>query len=96
LLKVTYNDKNYFIGDLDKKIKIEHDLNDEKKLRNIEEVFINISDLIIILKMNLSKIESLNVKVDPSVRFKDGDKLIEENLIDYLKGKNFPTNELDI
>ncbi|HHY00509.1 MAG TPA: type I-B CRISPR-associated protein Cas7/Csh2 [Methanothermobacter sp.] len=96
LLKVTYNDKNYFIGDLDKKIKIEHDLNDEKKLRNIEEVFINISDLIIILKMNLNKIESLNVKVDPSVRFKDGDKLIEENLIDYLKGKNFPTNELDI
>ena len=46
--------------------------------------------------MNLSKIESLNVKVDPSVRFKDGDKLIEESLIDYLKRKNFPTNELDI
>ncbi|MDI9435670.1 MAG: type I-B CRISPR-associated protein Cas7/Csh2 [Euryarchaeota archaeon] len=96
LLKVTYNDKNYFIGDLDKKIKIEHELNDEKKLRNIEEIIINISDLTKILEMNLSKIESLNVKVDPSVRFKDGDKLIEESLIDYLKRKNFPTNELDI
>ena len=45
LLKVTYNDKNYFIGDLDKKIKIEHELNDEKKLRNIEEIIINISIL---------------------------------------------------
>jgi CRISPR-associated protein Csh2 len=37
LFKITYNDKNFFIGDLDKKLKLEHDLEDDKKLRNIEE-----------------------------------------------------------
>jgi len=35
LLNVTYSAKNYFIGDLDKKLKIEHNLDDDKMLRSM-------------------------------------------------------------
>jgi len=96
LFKVTYSEKNYFIGDLDKKIKIVHELDDDRKLRSIEEVQIDITELVAVLKLNLSKIYSVDVKLDSSVIFKDGDKIIKGDLIDYLIKNNFPANQLDI
>ncbi len=96
MLKITYNDKNYFIGDLDKKIKIEHDLDDDKKLRHIEEVRVDITELIIALKLDSNKIESVGIKVDPTVKFKDGDELIDETLEEYLVTKNLPAITLTV
>ena len=96
LLKVTYSDKNYFIGDLDKKIKIEHDLDDDKKLRSIDEIQINISELITSLKSNESKIESISVEYDASMNFVDGDELIKGNLIEYLNQKELNATKLEI
>lgn len=95
LLKVTYSDPNYFIGDLDKKIKIEHDLEDDKKLRSIDELQIDISQLIDTLKSDSDKIESISVKFDPVVKFKDGDS-IEGSLIDHLIKNELPAIKLDI
>jgi CRISPR-associated protein Csh2 len=96
LLKVTYSDKNYFIGDLDKKIKLEHDLDDDKKLRSIDELRINISELIKVLKSDSSKIESISIKYDPSVKFSDDGTLIEGNLIEYLTQNGLPATQLQI
>ena len=96
LLKVTYSDKNYYIGDLDKRIKIEHDLEDDKKLRGIEEVRIDISELITTLKSNIDKLESVNVKFDPNVAFKNGDEPIIENLTEYLVKMGLPAIEIDL
>ena len=96
LFKITYNDKNFFIGDLDKKLKLEHDLEDDKKLRNIEEVQIDISELINVLKSNLDKIESVNLKVDPSVQFKNDNEIINEDLTEFLVKNGLPAVELNI
>lgn len=95
LLKVTYSDKNYFIGDLDKKIKIEHELEDDKKLRSIEEIQIDISELITALKSDLDKIESVNIKFDPTVKFKDNYGQIDVNLVEYLIRKELPATSLE-
>lgn len=96
LLKVTYNDKNYFIGDLDKKIKIEHDLDDDKKLRSIEEVQVDVTELISALKLDSNRIDSIGVKFDSSLKFKDVDKIIGGDLIEHLIENNLPANELVI
>ncbi len=95
LLKVTYSDPNYFIGDLDKKIKIEHDLEDDKKLRGIDEIQIDVSQLITALKSNLDKIESISVKFDPVVKFKDGVPT-EGNLVEHLIENGLPATKLTI
>ncbi|MCC7561060.1 MAG: type I-B CRISPR-associated protein Cas7/Csh2 [Methanobacterium sp.] len=95
LLKVTYSDANYFIGDLDKKIKIEHDLEDDKKLRSVDELQIDVSQLIIALKSDLDKIDSISVKFDPAVKFRDSVP-IEVDLVEYLVGKGLPASELTI
>jgi len=96
LLKVTYSDKNYFIGDLDKKIKIEHDFDDDKKLRNIEELRVDITELVTALKSDVDQIDSVSVKQDLSVKFKDGNELVEGNIVEYLVKKNLPAAALDI
>jgi CRISPR-associated protein Csh2 len=97
LIKITYKEENYFIGDLDKKIKIEHDFDDDKQLRDIQEMNLDISDLVNILKSNNDKIESISLKVDPLARFKVGSTEIKgEKLIDALSDMELPTSELKL
>lgn len=97
LIKISYNDENYFIGDLDKKIKIEHDFGDDKKLRDIQEMRLDISDLVDILKLNNDKIGSISIKVDPLAIFKFENMEIKgEKLIDSLSGIGLPASELEI
>jgi len=97
LIKIKYNDENYFIGDLDKKIKIEHDFEDDKKLRDIQEMKLDISDLINLLKSNKDKIESISMKLDPLAVFKVGKTEIKgEELIDSLSSMGLPASELEI
>ncbi|MGL6297668.1 MAG: type I-B CRISPR-associated protein Cas7/Csh2, partial [Methanobacteriaceae archaeon] len=94
LMKVEYNEENYFIGDLDKKIKIVHDLGNDKKLRDIKEFKLDISDLVNQLIVNSDKINSILLKVDPFANFifddseVKGDLLVNEiSNIDGLKVK---------
>jgi CRISPR-associated protein Csh2 len=68
LLVVTYKEKNYHIGDLDRMIKIKTDKKDEE-LRDISEVKIDLTELINILKRNLEKIESISVEADSMTVF---------------------------
>ncbi len=96
LLNVTYSAKNYFIGDLDKKLKIEHNLDDDKMLRSIDELQIDVSELITALESDLNKIESISIKSDQTVKFKDGNLPINESLVEYLVKKNLPATDLDV
>lgn len=73
LLVVTYKEKNYHIGDLDRMIKIKTDKKDEE-LRDISEVKIDLTELINTLKRNLEKIESISVEADDVTVFLYGDK----------------------
>jgi len=73
LLVVTYKEKNYHIGDLDRMVKIKTDKKDEE-LRDISEVKIDLTELINILKRNLEKIESISVEADSMTVFLYDDK----------------------
>ena len=96
LLNVTYSAKNYFIGNIDKKLKIEHNLDDDKMLRSIDELQIDVSELITALESDLNKIESISIKSDQTVKFKDGNLPINESLVEYLVKKNLPATDLDV
>lgn len=71
LLQIEYNEENFFIGDLNNKISFTTYLNDDKKIRNINEMEIDLSKLIDVIKENKDKIEKINYKFDNDVRFKD-------------------------
>lgn len=80
LMQIEYNENNFFIGDLNNKISICHDLEDDKKLRKISEVEIDLTSLIDSIKSNKDKIAKINYKFDSEIKFKDYsfDKLISE------------------
>jgi CRISPR-associated protein Csh2 len=90
LLRIIYKEKNYHIGDLDKKMKLVYSKNNEKvsdgkEIRNISEVKVDITPLISALKENIDKIEKIQYDVNTDVVFLvDGDDVkgaaIEKNL----------------
>jgi len=80
LVCVTYNEPNYFIGQIDKLIKaIKADPNQhDKALRDISEFEFDITPFLKIVKDNKDKIESISMKKHPDVRFKNGKSLKKE------------------
>jgi len=97
LLKVEYKVENYFIGDLDKKIKIKHDLGDDKVLRDIKEFKIDMSELLGILKLNKDKIEAIALKCDPSIIFEiDDEEISGSELEKKLKESDLPAISLKL
>jgi CRISPR-associated protein Csh2 len=70
LLKVTYKEKGFFIGDLDKYIKIT-DYENEFKIRSTKDFKLDISELIEAFNKNKEEIEKVEYKIDSSLRVKD-------------------------
>ena len=58
LVKINYNKSNFFIGDLDKKIKL-IDFDNELKIRSIKDFKLDLTDLIQAIDENSDKIESI-------------------------------------
>lgn len=83
LLQIEYNENNFFIGDLNNKISITHNYDDDKKLRKINELEVDLSNLVKNLKENKDKIKKINYKIDNEVIFKDGAS-IEDILEDFI------------
>ena len=71
LIQIEYKENNFFIGDLNNKISIFHDLEDDKKLRKISELEIDLSALISSIEKNKDKISKINYKFDSDIKFKD-------------------------
>lgn len=74
LLRVVYKDKNYHVGDLEKKIKLVYakdnkEVIDGKEIRDISEVKVAVTNLINALKENKDKIEEIQYEVNSDVVF---------------------------
>jgi len=66
LLKVTYKEKGFFIGDLDKKVKLT-DYENEFSIRSPKDFKFDISKLIEVLNKNKEKIEKIECKADENL-----------------------------
>lgn len=94
LMRVIYEMDNYHIGDLDKKIKlldnegkeVDKDGKDGKLLRSIEDVKLDFTDLVNILRREINKIKEIQIEVNNDIVFKIGDKEKKgkKDLIDAL------------
>lgn len=71
LIQIEYSENNFFIGDLNNKISIHHELEDDKKLRKISEVEIDVDSLINVIYENKEKISKIMYKFDSEIKFKD-------------------------
>ena len=74
LLQIEYNENNYFIGDLNNKITLYHNLENDKKLRNISELEVDLSALLKAISENKEKISKINYKFDSEIIIKDFSK----------------------
>ncbi len=83
LLQVVYKEGNFYIGELDKKITLKTEI-EEEKIRDISEIRINIDELCNSLDKEASKIDKIRLKVDERIKFLLNDKVI--NLSEALKG----------
>jgi len=66
LLKITYKEKEFFVGDLDKKIKI-LDVGNPLKIRKIGDFTVDMSDLLNALKKYEDSIEKVEYKIDSNL-----------------------------
>lgn len=93
LLQIEYNEENYFIGDLNNKVSISHEYDDDKKLRNISQLKFDFSRLINSIEENKDKIAKINYKFDSEVTIKDYESY--ENLLNKLEDIGIETSEIE-
>ena len=85
LMRVVYKEKNFHIGDLDKRIKLITDIEDEK-IRDISQVKIDISELVDALRNHKGKIERIELGIDDRVVFHiNKDEVKSSKLKDKIK-----------
>jgi CRISPR-associated protein Csh2 len=66
LIQVVYKEKNFHMGELDKRIKFVSDKNDEE-IRDIKDGKLDITELVNALNVHKDAIERINYKVDERV-----------------------------
>lgn len=99
LMRVVYDEDNYHIGDLDKKINMVGDdgevLDEEeqKKIRSIEDYVLNIDGLLNSLKNNKDSIKEIDIQYDQSLTF---DIPEERNLKEHIEDTGIEVNDLDL
>jgi len=91
LLRVVYKEQNYHIGDLDKKIKLLSDL-DDQQIRHVTDYVLDFSELVDTLTEHKNKILRIEYVADPNVKF--GYKGKEMSLGDILKAVGVELKEL--
>lgn len=84
LMQVVYKEGNFYIGELDKRLSLISNKNDDKEIRDISDVKIDITDLINALAASKDKIEKIQVKADERIEcIQDGHDV---GIIDALNG----------
>jgi CRISPR-associated protein Csh2 len=84
LMQVVYKEGNFYIGELDKRLALISSKNDDKEIRDIADVKIDITDLVKALIDNKGKIEKIRLKVGGRIAFvKDG---VDVKIDDALSG----------
>jgi len=84
LIKINYNKKGFYIGDINKSIKLVSDKEDEA-IRGLEDFVINIDEIKRLLVKHEDKIESVEYLIDDRLNLVMGEKSI--NIDELLKGK---------
>jgi len=96
LLKVNYKEKNYHIGDLDKKVRLDHE-KDDTEVRDMSEVKLDVTKLIETLRANKEKIEKIEYEVQNDVTFLVNDKEVKASGIsDVLKEIEVSVEHLEL
>lgn len=87
LMQVLYKERNnFYIGELDKRISLNSTKNNDKEIRTISDVKIDITNLIKALSDHKDKIEKIRLKADDRITFvKDGQDIKIENVLRELK-----------
>jgi len=84
LIQVLFKGENFYIGELDKRVSLKSDKNDES-IRDITEVKIDITDLIKAFNSHKDKVEKIRLKVDERVVFiKDGTETDFKSALSHL------------
>jgi len=101
LLRVIHKEKNFHIGDLDRKIMLvtKKKEKNEKEIRCIDELILNISRLITSLKANKEKIDRVEIVIDDDVCFKlesEGEEISAREVIGKLNEAIKNDNKSDI
>ncbi len=95
LLVVTYKEKYFHIGDLDKMITLKHNLSSDEEIRDISEVTLEIGKLIETLEAHKDAIKNIELLVDENVKFTDNDAAISD-LNKYLTQKGLSCSKLSL
>ena len=93
LLQIEYSENNFFIGDLNNKISIKHDFENDKEIRNINEINLVYSQLLNSLSKNTEKINKIYYKVDDNLN-----SINEESnsIIEAINSLGIDTEEIQL
>ena len=69
LLQIEYSKENFFIGDLNNKVSLTHDLDNDKQIRSINDFNVELSLLISSIEENKDNISKIYYKFDNQVSF---------------------------
>ena len=91
LMQVIYKEGNFYIGELDKRLSLISSKNDDKEIRDITDMKIDITNIAKALNDNKDKIEKIRLKVDERISFvKD---TVDIKFPDILSGFNVKSAE---
>lgn len=91
LLQVEYSDENYFIGDLNNKISISHELED-KQLRSIKNSKLNVATLLSNFEEDKDKISKIYYKFDKELSFEGFES--SEDFLNEIKNIGIEVSEI--
>ena len=86
LLRILYKENNYHIGDIDRKIELlTRDRMDERAIRDVSDVKLDVSELVEVLRDNADMIEKLDLQIDRDLRFViEDEEKGQKDLLDTL------------
>lgn len=91
LIQIVYKEGNFYIGELDKRISHITNKNNEKEIRDISDLKIDITNLTKALNEHKGKIEKIRLKVDERITFMSNgqdikiENALSEFTVEFLK-----------
>lgn len=91
LLQIEYSEEYYFIGDLNNKISIEHELSSDKEIRKISDVKLDVTNLLYHIDKSKDKIAKISYLIDDDLTIAG-----EESLISKIESLGIKCEEIKL